>query len=277
MWSLPKPKLEDALADVDFVREKGFIDANDARHLQELVSLYDRQLGTVTTEQHDRISSQGANSIHSHYDDTKTDGSLEFIRHSLCSDVSRCPYCSIGEIATLDHYMPKSKYKALALCRLNLVPMCWVCNRSKSFNKPYRNFVHPYYPPTIGQGTFLKARIQLIDNRLKFSFYIDGGDITSQSLNLFRSHWDSMKLEERLDKACIEFLNNEVLVRYENLVVLQASICALINEKEKGYGRNDWRVAVLRAISDKLYGDESELFFNAMVNSISHRAIGIQY
>ena len=35
----------------------------------------------------------------------------------------KCPFCGIGTVSTLDHYLPKSKYPALATTPKNMIPV----------------------------------------------------------------------------------------------------------------------------------------------------------
>ena len=59
-----------------------------------------------------------------------------------------CPLCGHGLVKTLDHVLPKTKYPALAVAPLNLVPCCSDCNKSKTNIPPSEKenqFLHPYY------------------------------------------------------------------------------------------------------------------------------------
>lgn len=144
MWKIKKPCLEDAVNDISIFEEMGIIEQNDVLKLQRLVQKYDSQKGSVTQKQLKTISTQTAISIKKHYPDTYAGKRLNYLSQCLKAGVLRCPCCSISGAETLDHYMPKADYKALALCRLNLVPMCWQCNNTKS-NQPYKEFIHAYY------------------------------------------------------------------------------------------------------------------------------------
>jgi hypothetical protein len=59
----------------------------------------------------------------------------------------RCPMCGHGEVAQLDHVMPKMKYPALCVDPLNLVPICERCNYVKGQASPTgleTTLLHPY-------------------------------------------------------------------------------------------------------------------------------------
>lgn len=60
----------------------------------------------------------------------------------------KCPYCAgIGEVANLDHYLPKSKFAFYSVMPNNLIPCCSYCNnRKKDFFTTERGKqpLHPY-------------------------------------------------------------------------------------------------------------------------------------
>lgn len=59
-----------------------------------------------------------------------------------------CPLCGQRIVTTLDHYLPKSKYPALAVTPANLIPCCFDCNHGKLAEFPSSaedQTLHPYY------------------------------------------------------------------------------------------------------------------------------------
>ena len=60
----------------------------------------------------------------------------------------RCPYCAWRAVATLDHYLAKSKHPAVAITPANLVPSCSDCNKLKLDSHaadPGQQLLHPYF------------------------------------------------------------------------------------------------------------------------------------
>lgn len=61
----------------------------------------------------------------------------------------RCPYCGVGRVTTLDHFLPKAKFPKLSVLVTNLVPACRDCNMggkgtsiaTRADDQP----IHPYY------------------------------------------------------------------------------------------------------------------------------------
>ncbi|MDW3689198.1 HNH endonuclease signature motif containing protein [Cupriavidus sp. CV2] len=60
----------------------------------------------------------------------------------------KCPLCGIGQVKTLDHYLPKSKYPQYSVLPINLVPACRDCNTEKLANtteEAHNQTIHPYF------------------------------------------------------------------------------------------------------------------------------------
>jgi 5-methylcytosine-specific restriction endonuclease McrA len=59
----------------------------------------------------------------------------------------RCPLCGQRDVSTLDHYLPKSDFPALAVVPINLVPSCKDCNHAKQGrpNTAEEQTLHPYF------------------------------------------------------------------------------------------------------------------------------------
>jgi hypothetical protein len=77
------------------------------------------------------------------------------------SPQGRCPLCTQRSVTTLDHYLPKAHYPALAVAPLNLVPACSDCNKAKLAAVPTdaeKVALHPYYDD-LGAEIWLHARV----------------------------------------------------------------------------------------------------------------------
>ena len=73
----------------------------------------------------------------------------------------RCPLCTQRSVTTLDHFLPKAHFPALAVAPLNLVPACSDCNKAKLASVPQRAEevgLHPYYDD-LGDELWLNARV----------------------------------------------------------------------------------------------------------------------
>ncbi len=78
----------------------------------------------------------------------KSTGRMIYDQLILSSRDGMCALCGALPAASLDHYLPKAKFPALAVSPVNLVPVCQSCNHSKgsytaacAADSP----VHPYF------------------------------------------------------------------------------------------------------------------------------------
>lgn len=59
-----------------------------------------------------------------------------------------CPYCGVGPVSQLDHYLPRSAFPELSVSPDNLVPSCMNCNYAKRDHVPNGEgdqVFHPYF------------------------------------------------------------------------------------------------------------------------------------
>lgn len=264
--------MSDVMTDVDKMIENGTLHDSDKFAVKRLYSLYDTQNGSVSDVQHDTISDTAKGDIRNAYDDTYTTmdhntntlkyGKYYYMREALMESVYLCPTCGISQDLTLDHYMPKSSYPALAMCRMNLVPLCGACNRVKN-TKNYNLFVHPYYFNPNG-GVFLKAYISVRQKALYVSFDIDEKIVSDYSMTLkMREHLKGLNIGLRLQNAVISFLQECFVGKYKNREELIKSLPEIM-ESYKNYGPNHWRLAVLRAIKELDDKGKIEQFIEAL-------------
>jgi hypothetical protein len=67
-----------------------------------------------------------------------------------------CPYCGHRNVVTVDHYLPKALFPALAVNPVNLIPVCTDCNTRKS--SIVIDLLHPYFDD-IEDDLWLRAKV----------------------------------------------------------------------------------------------------------------------
>ena len=236
MWSLPKPDLDETL--------------------KKMVTDYDSQNASLTTQQLNTISDETAQNIYDHFNDTQKGKRCFFIREKLFENADTCPYCGISESGSLDHYMDKKDYKAMALCRLNLVPMCMRCNRPKS-TLPYTDFINPYYF-TWPNIEFFLCDVKLVQSEISFIFSISSTSLNPQVADRLNEQIQVIDLSNRLDKATVLFLRDNVFLDNDTSLSLIESLPSMIKKREKKpYLYNHWQTAVLRGLQRCINGNVS--------------------
>jgi hypothetical protein len=145
--------------------------------------------------------------------------------------------------------MPESKYEALAVCRMNLVPMCGVCNNYKHA-KPYEKFVHCYYETLPTTKPFLVAKVFTVKQRFVVKLDFDSMAIGDAALEgKLRFQEKEIRLFKRIQKECVVFINT--LCRsceVTDTAALRLWLGRRLRDNERDYGMNDWRCAVIRGI-----------------------------
>lgn len=250
MWKLNKPSVRKAISkDIDELTSHCTALGNiDKPVLKSLYTAYDRQRGIVSDAQLTTIPYVKAKAIHGQYDKTNIGDTLEYIRVELNEDVDLCPYCSLNQVSQLDHFMPRSKYPALAVCRMNLVPLCGVCNHKKSDDN-FNLYIHAYYE-TFPSVPFLIANIYVLKLRFVIRYNFDSIAINDPLLETKLNHQATeIELWDRLKKSTNTFINTLCCsCKVNDTPSLIIWLKSRLTEYESNFGLNDWRCAVIRGL-----------------------------
>ena len=128
--------------------------------------------------------------------------------------VARCPFCTISESSTLDHYLPKEQYPEFSVFPKNLVPSCAVCNTRKrdrilDEGTNVRMFLHPCYD-VIPDMEFLTVRARMEADALILSYRLMRP--TGMALRTFmhlKSHFNELDLADRYRRMGLEHLGGQ--------------------------------------------------------------------
>jgi len=102
------------------------------------------------------------------------------------ADYKLCPYCSVRDVKTVDHYLPKSKFPTLAVTPINLIPACRDCNTIKSDehgNLEEELLLHPYLDD-VSNLNWLSANIQ--NNTFPITFEFSVANFSTEEPILFQ-------------------------------------------------------------------------------------------
>ncbi len=179
MWKLNSPDTLESEKDILLAfhssKQNKSIDLKSKDKILELYSAYDEYKGEPRKKLlgHE-LGEDTLNGIHKSYDLVRKNGRLAHLKNRLKLTRSKCPYCGFGEASTLDHYLPRSEYKAHSIYARNLVPCCSPCNRKKdkiAGANPDSQFLHAYFIPYF-KHQFLFATVQIINKSLIVDFKI---------------------------------------------------------------------------------------------------------
>jgi len=176
------------------------------------------------------------------------------------SRVARCPFCSISESSTLDHYLPKEQYPEFSIFPNNLVPSCAVCNTHKldrilAPGTNMRMFLHPYYD-AIPDLAFLEVHARMEADALILSYrLIQPAGMAVQTFRHLRSHFNELDLADRYRRMGLEHLGGQypALKRAYGVGEDAARVAEKLIEEaanfEEVFGPNYWLAKLYRALA----------------------------
>lgn len=194
------------------------------------------------------------------YDEVQKGGRLQALRRDLQVRVYECPLCGYGEPITLDHYLPRSIYRALAIYPRNLIPACQACNRRKGTHVPDGpvGFVHPYYAGSKLRTTdvpFLHADVQLVRGGLIVRFRVDHPTFDEITVGRLRHQLKQLELDRRyvapINVALFQQKLEVLAFRGPDQAKLRRAYLSKASRSlARDFGSNHWRVALFRGLAD---------------------------
>jgi len=175
----------------------------------------------------------------------------------------KCPYCATKEVRTLDHYMPKSKYSALSVSPINLIPCCRDCNTTKKdvrYTKYTDTHIHPYFD-NIDTHIWLTANLKLdSDKTLSITYTVIKPDEWNDDLfNRVLTHFYTFDLNNVFSFKAIDEINNitpkfrDVFLKTNNLDIVYQDLHETLKSHQENC-LNSWQTALYQAlIKDNTY------------------------
>ena len=173
----------------------------------------------------------------------------------LVTKNKKCPFCSVGKVRNLDHFLPKAHFPILAVTPINLVPSCRDCNQDKNddFSVDIRKqTLHPYFDD-VTKVPWLFACIEEESIPPVITYYTDN-ELVKPKVLAFKvtAHFDAYNLGETFtDLAaemlidiytyCMNLFNNEGAV----------SLRSYLQEQKESYEEsnlNSWQGAMFGAL-----------------------------
>ncbi len=177
------------------------------------------------------------------------------IRASAPNEI--CPYCGQRTVDTLDHYLPKSVFPALAVTPINLVPACSACNKTKlDFQPPDAKdlILHPYYDD-VPKDIWLRARVLAVGGKPVLEYFADPPS-TWPTLwaSRVKAHLDTFKLPTLYaSHAAEELVNNRESLKGLHISGGAAAVeahCREVQGSRRAAHLNSWQAACYGALID---------------------------
>ena len=165
------------------------------------------------------------------------------------SKLGKCPYCGLGHVSTLDHYLPKSEFQFFSILPNNLIGCCRDCNTTK--RNTVLNTIHPYYDDfTKTQWLFAKVNW----SELTMEFFVDTKDINNAlDKKKIEEHFRVYELARRYAIEAASELS-DLRIEFENKNLTKIDIEQELCIKFKSKPINNWKTAMYQALSkDQCY------------------------
>ncbi|WP_170976739.1 HNH endonuclease [Massilia sp. HP4] len=166
---------------------------------------------------------------------------------------NKCPYCGIGDVATLDHYLSKSRYPVYSVMSANLIPCCSDCNKVKGGGviSEGSQTLHPYFEkPIIDQTSWLVASVSEKHPRIA-KFRVDipvhwPADLARRTIN----HFEELELARRYSiQAAVELGSTSEYLMDLTEFDSRRSHLRRMARVEDGIHRNSWKAALYRELA----------------------------
>lgn len=262
MWKLSSPDVGDAEKELEraLTRPDGEpihrITKSQRRGLLKLYEKYDARGGQPCSALLGRRFAEDFRAaVRRAYAQVQDGGRLTALRARLKLAAIKCPYCGFGEIYELDHHLPSSKYRLLAIYARNLIPCCHVCNHKKmalAEESPDAQIAHVYLE-SFPAARFMTAQVDVSEQGLRVTFSIER--CAGMSDELFRRlqfQFQRFDLNARFQPEIDTFIGSLRLSIEDAARNGPGSLRAWLEKSRDTlqirFGLNDWRPALLEAL-----------------------------
>lgn len=140
----------------------------------------------------------------------KSSGRVIYDEIIMAAPHGRCPLCGHRSVSTLDHYLPKTSFPALAVDPTNLIPSCADCNKLKKADVPTiysQQTMHPYFDNIENDPWLYADVVEVTPPALRF--YVHPPTEWTEDLALrVRRHFKTFHLPVLYASQAAQELNN---------------------------------------------------------------------
>ncbi|MGC2236174.1 MAG: hypothetical protein WA584_08435 [Pyrinomonadaceae bacterium] len=180
--------------------------------------------------------------------------------------LNTCQNCTINEINSFDHFLPKEEFAEFIVNPKNLIPSCTACNSFKTAIWKAGNsmlFLNLYLDE-LPNSQYLFVNITVADNIIDTEFYLDNRNcIDAPFFDVIKSHYGRLHLPERFSDN-----RNDTITELENLIYAyrnrlpREEIIDAVEQKVKldklSFGHNYWKAILQQSLIN------SDIFMNRL-------------
>lgn len=190
----------------------------------------------------------------------------------------RCPFCSVGRVKNLDHFLPKSQLPIFSILPSNLVPSCRDCNQDKGDGlspEDRDQTLHPYFDD-VSHVQWLFAKV-IEGDPMVIEYYVDTSMIEDVSLSKkVIAHFKAYNLADIFSELAAEELN-QIYFESRRLFLDCGPFELkkhLLQKKESGFKsyKNSWQVALYQSLALSQWYFNGEFITDPPVEDSSTKA-----
>lgn len=176
--------------------------------------------------------------------------------------LNTCQNCTINEINSLDHIVPKDEFPEFSVNPRNLFPSCTKCNGHKNviWRENNKSLFLNLYLDDLPEEQYLFCNPTFDDDKITLQFTVENRFNIEQSLfELIYNHYTRLHLPKRFKKNShdtIYELNKEIK-KYKDKIDKEELIKTIkedVLEEKKYYGFNYWKSIIKETlINDATY------------------------
>jgi len=161
-----------------------------------------------------------------------------------------CQNCTLSEVNSFDHVVPKDEFPEFVVNPKNLFPSCTNCNSRKgtTWRENGKSVFLNLYTDVLPNKQYLFVDIQIENSELNLSYSLFNvnDEIDSELFNLIKTHYDKLGLCQRFKEnsdVIVAELENEIN-KYKNQLPLDSIVETIQEEcrEEKNLlGFNYWK------------------------------------
>lgn len=161
----------------------------------------------------------------------------------------QCQNCTLNEVNSFDHLLPKEEFPEFSVHPKNLFPCCSKCNSYKGQvwrNNNVRTSLNLYLD-VLPNIQYLFTNLEIGNNYIETTFYLENrNNVNPDLFELIKSHYNEFHLFERFSEGA-----DDVITSFKNIIEPSRNLLSLeetkalsknIIEKEKvAFGYNYWQ------------------------------------
>ncbi|MDR6514263.1 HNH endonuclease [Chryseobacterium camelliae] len=174
--------------------------------------------------------------------------------------INTCQNCTINEINSLDHIVPKDEFPEFAVNPRNLFPSCSKCNGHKSYvwRENNRSVFLNLYLDDLPEEQYLFCNPIFDGDKITLKFTVENKYGIEQNLfNLIKNHYVRLHLLKRFRKNSHDIIYelNKEINKYKDKINKEELIKTIkedIKDEKIYYGFNYWKAVIKETLIDDI-------------------------